>query len=145
MKKLLGIFVGLLFAFSCATNQDSMVQYTLAKNYFFSSGNKITVPTLFKISNENEFYQYFGEAAVKGKDGEPTPIDFKCQFVLAKVLPETDVHTDLIFQSLTKNAHTLTLKYTIKQGEKQSWTMRPFFFVIVDKKDIKCRIKEIAL
>lgn len=90
MKKLLGIFAVLLFTFSCATNQDSMVQYTLAKNYFFSSGNKITVPTLFKISNENEFYQYFGEAAVKGKDGEPTPIDFKCQFVLAKVLPETD-------------------------------------------------------
>jgi hypothetical protein len=79
-----------------------------------------------------------------GKNGEPTPIDFSRQMVIAKVLPVTDIHTEINPLGLKKTgAKELTLSYQIvREGGKMSWSMQPFFLLVVDKKYQNYIIKE---
>ena len=81
-------------------------------------------------------------AATMGKDGQPTEIDFKKQFLIAKILPETDTLTRIDPVSVTEEDNTLHVKYNIQRGEKQSYTMQPFSLLIVDRQYIDKELKE---
>ena len=74
-------------------------------------------------------------AAVMGKDGMPTSIDFTKQYVIAVTLPETDTETDINLVSLKKDTNSdIILTYKVMTGEKRSYTIVPVRLLIVDKK-----------
>lgn len=156
MNKL--FFAILLFAASCLlacknngsenkTNQNSVdtihqntnsntsetnVVYTKLNNYFVK--NTVTQLEQSKIESEEQFNQVFGMAPVMGNNGKPTWVDFSSQFVIAVVLPETDIETELTPVSLQKNeAGELVFTYKVSMGTKQTFTTRPFLAIAVAK------------
>ena len=75
----------------------------------------------------------FGTAAFMGKGGEPTPVDFSSEIVLAVVNPVTDVATELKPVSLVKEGKCLVLTCKKITGDKQSWSIQPVLLVKVDR------------
>ena len=149
MKKLL-ILSGavLLFAASCNTRpaagendrndqqievQDEQnVPYTVAKRYFVKNtvGDFDTV----RIADKAEFEKYFGMAAVMGKDGLPTTIDFEKQFVIPVVLPETNFDVEILPVSLKNNGRgELVFNYRVDTLREMSFTRRPLLLIVADK------------
>lgn len=125
---------------SCASaKHTATVGYTEARNYFFRGD--ATAPTDPMITTQEQFDALFGAAATMGPDGTPTPIDFSRQFAIAVVLPETDMATDLRLCQLTRQGDTLSLGYAVKQGKRQTYTMRPVAIAIVDRRDMPGSVK----
>ena len=108
------------------------ISFTLAKNYFVNNTvEKLDNP---KIETAEKFNEIFGMATTMGKDGKPTEIDFEKQYVIAVILPETDLQTTIAPVSLQQDEKgNITLTYKTEIGQKQSYTTRPSFAVIVDK------------
>lgn len=72
-------------------------------------------------------------AAFMGKDGQPTNIDFDKQFVLAIVLPVTDVATEIIPAKVEVKGNQLFYTYEVKAGEQLSFSIQPVSIIILDK------------
>ena len=123
-------------------NAAEEVAFEVAKNYFFK--NDQTIPASPKITTEEEFSKLFGMATTMGErlrgegtsgmDGKPTEIDFTKQFVLAIVLPVTDIATEITPVKLEAKGDSLFYTYDVKTGEKQSFTIQPVSIIILDKK-----------
>ncbi len=113
-------------------NQVINIAFTEAKNYFVKNTiGKLDNP---KIDTAEKFNQIFGMATTMGRDGKPTEIDFKKQYVIAVILPETDFMTTITPVSLQKDEMgKITLIYNKVVGSKQTYTIRPSFEIIVDK------------
>ena len=87
------------------------------------------------ITKQEEFSGLFGMAALMGKDGAPTSVDFSKESVIAIVLPETNVSTEIIPLRLEKGAALgLRMYYTVKRGEEMMSTMRPILLVKIKNK-----------
>lgn len=112
------------------TQQD--IPYTVAQHYFFNNNQQI--PTDAKARTQKRFEELFGMAAVMGKNGTPTPIDFKKQFAIAIVLPVTNVETKITVGRLEANEDNLTLYYQVTRGKSLSYSMQPMSLIFVDKK-----------
>lgn len=108
------------------------IPYTLARNYFINNDVDGDVPEV--ITTQKEFEKYFGMAAVMGKDGTPTPIDFSRQNALCVALDDTEVATDMAVRSLRRTAQGMTLEYAVKRKGANTYTTRPFLLLLVDKK-----------
>ena len=125
---------------SCAQTlaTEGDVAYTEGHNYFVR--NDVTeVPTMITTqeqfeTTQEQFERYFGMAAVMGKNGMPTAIDFAKQYVIAAVMPLTDIQTEMSVHSLKQKGDTLVFTYRVKRGEQQSYTMRPMLMIVVDNK-----------
>lgn len=148
MKKLIFIMalcVAVLFC-SCKSGNgsaaESDVNFTVAKNYYFKNGAEI--PKNQKIDSAEEFQSLFGMAAVMGKDGMPTAIDFSKQFVLAVVLPVTDVYTEIQPLDVKVQGGELVYEYSVKTGEKMTYSMRPMALIVLDREydGLKVRMVE---
>ena len=125
-----------LILVGCTTNKPAEanienVPFEVAKNYFFK--NNQTIPASPKITTKEAFDQLFGMAAFMGKDGQPTPIDFDKQFVLAIVLPVTDIATEIIPMKVEIKGDQLFYSYEVKTGEQQSFSIQPVSIIILDK------------
>ena len=142
MRKVLFAFATLIAMVACnqkqaaATvtdneNDSSGITFEVAKNYFFKNGQDI--PANPKITTAVEFDKLFGMAAVMGKDGQPTEIDFTKKFVLAIVLPVTDIATEITPVKVEEKGDTLFYTYDVKTGEKQSFSIQPMSIIILDK------------
>lgn len=141
MKKVLLAFAVLLGLVACTANKatsaeksvvSSEVPFTVADHYFFNKGQDIPVNP--KITSEELFKQLFGMATVMGENGKPTKIDFSKQFVLAVVLPVTDIDTEITPVKVEEKGDTLFYHYDVKTGEKQSFSIQPLSIIILDKK-----------
>lgn len=143
MKKIIFAFATLLTMVACTTkptetatvennNAAEEVAFEVAKNYFFNNGQEI--PASPKITTADEFSKLFGLATTMGEDGKPTEIDFTKQFVLAIVLPVTDVATEISPVKVESKGDSLLYTYDVKTGEKQSFTIQPVSIIILDKK-----------
>ncbi|MBQ5456301.1 MAG: pyridoxamine 5'-phosphate oxidase family protein [Prevotella sp.] len=141
MKKVLLAFAVLLGLVACTANKatsaeksvvSSEVPFTVAEHYFFNKGQDIPVNP--KITSEELFKQLFGMATVMGENGKPTKIDFSKQFVLAVVLPVTDINTEINPVKVEEKGDTLFYHYDVKTGEKQSFSIQPLSIIILDKK-----------
>ncbi len=139
MKKIMMLLCAVCLLIGCTSIQKA-VKYQVAKNYFFVNNSPYS--GLLKITTEQELGKYFGVAATMRKDGQPTEIDFKKQFLIAKILPETDTLTRIDPASVTEEDNTLHVKYNIQRGEKQSYTMQPFSLLIVDRQYMDKELKE---
>jgi hypothetical protein len=114
--------------------QVTNIAFTVAKNYFVN--NAVTKLDNPKIETAEKFNKIFGMATTMGKDGKPTEIDFSKQYVIAVILPETDLSTNINPISLLKNTENeITLTYKSVVGQKQSFTTIPNFAIIIDKKE----------
>lgn len=104
------------------------IPYVVMNNYFLK--NNVVGISYPLITKQEEFSGLFGMAAVMGKDGVPTSIDFSKESVIAIVLPETNVSTEIIPLRLEKGAaQGLRMYYTVKRGEEMMSTMRPILLV----------------
>ena len=107
----------------------SAVPYTEARNYFVRN-DVSQVPEV--ITTEADFMKYFGMATTMGLDGKPTEIDWDKQFVIAAVLPETSVQTEIKPVKLKSEGDHLVFTYMVREGETMSYTSRPSLIVIVE-------------
>lgn len=124
------LFIAAILSFaSCEHSAD--IPFEEVKNYFFR--NVADIPESPVIDSSEQFEELFGAAAFMGKDGQPTPIDFNKEFVIAVVNPVTDCLTELAAESLQKVDGELVFTYRETIGEQQSWTMRPILLIKVDR------------
>lgn len=129
MKRILIILLAAMLA-ACGQKKD--VPFEVAHNYFVR--NDVTEPIPAKIASQDEFERYFGMAAFMGKKGQPTPIDFETQFVIAVVLPETSHNTELRAESLSDDGQKLTFTYHVDVADKENtWTQVPVLLIVVDR------------
>lgn len=129
MKRILIILLAAMLA-ACGQKKD--VPFEVAHNYFVR--NDVTEPISAKIASQDEFERYFGMAAFMGKKGQPTPIDFETQFVIAVVLPETSHSTELRAESLSDDGQKLTFTYHVDVADKENtWTQVPVLLIVVDR------------
>lgn len=130
MKHLALFLMTLAFVLTSCSSQQN-VSYIEGHNFYANPD----MPTshLLKITSRTDFEKNFGYAPVMGKNGEPTPIDFSKQFVIAKALPETDYATTITPVSLKKTkAGTLQFRYDVKrESQPRTYTIRPFLLIIV--------------
>ncbi|MBO4722625.1 MAG: hypothetical protein J5629_06805 [Muribaculaceae bacterium] len=127
-------FVALMLS-SCSVNfQGVTANYVRMNNYYVSNQMKNGTHKLV-IHNQQEFESVFGSAAVMGRNGQPTNIDFRHQFVIAVILPETDRQTTIETVMLKRLGDRLYYSYIIEEGHRTSYTMRPFTAVIVDRNE----------
>ena len=113
------------------TEISSEVAFEVAKNYFFKNNQEI--PASPKITSEEQFHQLFGMATTMGKDGKPTAIDFTRQFVLAIVLPVTDLETEITPVKVEAKGDSLFYTYEVKTGAKQSYSIQPISLIVLNK------------
>ena len=129
MKKIILVLLAAICLASC--NKTEEIPFEEMKNYFFRNDAKI--PENVRIDSREEFDGLFGAAAFMGEGGEPTPVDFTREIVLAVVNPVTDVATELEPVSLVRDGKSLVLTCKEITGEKQSWSMLPVLLVKVDR------------
>ena len=142
MKKILFAFAAMIVLAACENKRVSApaegdetsneVDFEVAKNYFFKNNQEI--PASPKITTAEEFGKLFGMATTMDKEGKPTEIDFTKQFVLAIVLPVTNLATEINPARLEEKGDTLFYFYDAKVGEAQSYSTQPISLIILDKK-----------
>ena len=144
MKNLLSAFVLLLFTSACGNRQtnpsisdcndaSNEVAFEVAKNYFYKNNPK-GLPGCPKITSDEVFNALFGMATTMGENGKPTEIDFTKQFVLAVVLPATDVETEVNPIKVEERGDSLLYTFEVKKGEKLTYSIKPLSIIILDKK-----------
>lgn len=114
-----------------AADEDGAVAFEVARNYFFK--NNQPIPANAKISTQEQFSQLFGMATTMGPEGKPTPIDFTKQFVLAVVLPPSDIAMDIQPVQVKAQGDTLFYTYDVSLGERQSFQSQPLSIIILDR------------
>lgn len=116
------------------TSANGYVPYREADNYFVRNDVKQPVPA--KINSQEEFEKYFGMAAVMGKNGNPTPIDFANQFVIAVVLPVTNQDIDIEDERLLDDGTNLTFEYSVERDDEiNTYTQVPMELIIVSRQN----------
>lgn len=134
--KIILAMASLLVLAGCTTHKPAEanvenVPFQVAKNYFFK--NDQPLPVSPKITTAAAFDRLFGMAAFMGKDGQPTAIDFDKQFVLAIVLPVTDMSTQIMPLKVEAKGNRLFYYYEVKTGEQLSFSIQPISIIILDK------------
>ena len=143
MNKILLAFATLIVLAACSQKPTatadtgnkgdiSGIAFEVAKNYFFKNNQEI--PSSPKITTAEEFGKLFGMATTMGEDGKPTEIDFTKQFVLAIVLPVTNLATEITPVRVEEQGDTLYYYYDAKTGEAQSYSTQPMSLIILDRK-----------
>ena len=112
------------------TNEPIAVTYKVASRYFIKN-NVDKLPN--KIDNREEFEKYFGAAAVMGKNGISTSIDFEKEYVIAVTVDANNKLTELQPVSLTKKGEKINFDFSVIEGNETSYTPRPSLVIIVSK------------
>ena len=109
------------------------INYTELANYYVLNDIDVSKIQRLVINSQQAFEAYFGEAAVMGVNGQPTMVNFKTQYVLAVVLPETDRQTEVIPGEVVQNGNTIVMNYRVNKGAKTTYRMVPFAAIAIDK------------
>lgn len=141
MKKTIALVASALLLFaSCASTQN--VKYVVANHYFVNNDVDDNI-RLFKVTDRATLDKYFGMAAVMGKNGEPTKIDFSKEFAIGVTMPVSDGGTEINPVEIKRTGDKeLTLYYSVKKGTNSSYSVKPMFLVKVDNKYKDFDIKE---
>lgn len=114
---------------------NTEIPFVIAEKYFVKNTYNSKGLSLVKMSSAQELEDIFGMGTVMGPDGKPTEINFDNQYAVALIAPETDSATTISVDKLTQIDSTINLTYTKHVGEKQTYTIRPFQLIIIDKKN----------
>ncbi|MBR1550849.1 MAG: hypothetical protein IJ632_00845 [Muribaculaceae bacterium] len=109
------------------------VRYLPLNNYYVRNDIEATKLRKLIITNEADFKSFFGDAAVMGRNGHPTPVNFKTEYVLAVILPETDRSTTVETLDVLQNGNAVIFNYHVERGEKNSYRLVPFTAVSLPK------------
>jgi len=121
------------------TSEEKEIPFIFASNWVVKQNLDSTQLTkLNKITSQTQFDELIGATAFMGEKGKPSSIDFTKQYVIAlvgtssdKLTTETDDSIDII--SFKQKDKINTLRYTIKEGVKLSYSIFPSKIIIVDK------------
>ncbi|MDR2920263.1 MAG: hypothetical protein LBV72_12985 [Tannerella sp.] len=119
------------------TNTDATkkeIPFQTAERYFVKNTVENKNLTL-KITNQEDFDNYFEAAATMGESGKPTVIDFSKQFVIAIIAESSSIEKNIIVSDLTSKENELSVSYKIdEKGEERSYVSRSLSLMIVDNK-----------
>lgn len=119
---------------------DKLVNFTVLRNYFHNNNAPALSSPL--ITSKKAFDEQFGEAAFMGKNGQPTPVNFSKNAVLAIVLPETNKDIDIDSVKVTESGkNELTLAYTVHEGAERSYYTKPLQLMAISKKYKSYKVK----
>lgn len=113
-------------------SSETDVPFSEAKNYFVKNTFRDGDLANPKIASQADFDNIFGMATTMGEQGKPSPIDFSKQYVIVVIGKVTDKMTTMAVNSLKKSGNAITLNYSHKEGEKQTFSMQPFLLLVVD-------------
>ena len=142
MRKFITIMAIIAVALSCvqcttskelrqAKKGAKAVPYTLLENYYVRNDIDSSKPQRLIIDNERDFNAFFGPAAIMG--GMPTDINWKKQFVIAILLPETNKPTMVTPMEVKQSPGNVIFKYQVNRGSKTSYTIIPFAAVALNR------------
>ena len=130
MKRVLILFAAAMTLLSCR-EISGPVPFQEVERYFFR--NDAVLPEDPRIDSQEAFDRLFAPAAVMGRGGTPTPVDFSRETVIAVVCPVTDRATELHPVSLVREGAELVFTCTETVGDPQGWSMQPVLLVKVDR------------
>lgn len=107
------------------------VPYTVLQNYYVRNDVNATQMQRLILDNEEDFNAFFGPAAVMG--GLPTDINWKTQFVIAIILPETERTTNVIPKAVKQSPGNVIFEYALNRGHKTGYRQVPFSAVAVNR------------
>ena len=120
------------------TTQESKVEndipFNEAKNYFVKNTYKDSVLHTIILKSQVDFDNIFGMATTMGNEGKPTVIDFTNQNAIAVICPNSDKSPVLEILKVKSADNSITLHYKFTEGEKQSFSIRPFKIILLDNK-----------
>lgn len=141
MKKIaiiLALTAVTLLCSQCATSQYRQakkgakeVPFVTLKNYYVRNDVDCQKIQRLILDNKEDFEKYFGEAAIMGN--LPTDINWKRQYVIAIVLPETKKSTMVTPLKVKQSPGNVILHYQVIRGHKTSYTLVPFAAVALDR------------
>ncbi|MBQ6166466.1 MAG: hypothetical protein IJK41_03415 [Muribaculaceae bacterium] len=125
-------FMDKMYAAQKIDDVATPIHYTTLENYFVRNDVDCSKQQRLIIDNKQDFEGYFGTAATMG--GLPTEINWKKQYVVAIILPETKRATSVkpVNVKVTDN-DCMVFSYHVKKGDKMSHSMVPFTAVAIDK------------
>lgn len=123
-----------------ATKNYGPVSYTVLHRYFHN--NDAPMPASPLITTREEFDAQFGMATVMGEGGQPTPVNFRKQVVLAIVLPVTEKATTIDSVTVSQtSADELTLAYTVHEGFDNGYSIQPVYLLSIDRRYRNCKVR----
>ena len=105
--------------------------YEVLDNYYVRNDIDCTSLQRLIIDNERDFNEYFGAAALMG--GMPTDINWKRQYVIAVLLPQTNRPTMVTPMEVKQNGNSVIFKYRVNRGNKSSYTLVPFAAIALNR------------
>lgn len=142
MKKF-SIFIALIsilmLCCQCTTSKElrqakkgaKAVPYVVLDNYFVRNNVDCSNRQRLIIDNERDFDAFFGPAAIMG--GLPTDINWKKQFVIAVLLPETNRPTMVNPMEVKQSPGNIIFKYQVIRGTKTSYSLVPFVAIALNR------------
>ena len=127
-------FMDKMYAAQKIDDVATPIPYTTLENYYVRNDVDCSKQQRLIIDNQRDFEGYFGMAATMG--GLPTEINWKKQYVVALIMPETNRATSIqpVNVKVSDN-QCVVFSYHVKKGDKMSHTMVPFTAVAIDKPD----------
>jgi len=107
------------------------VPYTVLQNYYVHNDVPTDKPQHLVLDNQREFEAIFGPAALMG--GMPTDINWKRQYVIAIVLPETNRTTNFIPKDVKQSPGNVIYYYQLNHGRKTSHRQVPFSAIALSR------------
>lgn len=115
---------------------EEIISFTELKNYFVKNNYPDKDLHYIKATSQSEFDTYFGCATTMSKEGKPTPIDFKSNYVIAVIAKSSNIPTQLDVKNIIQKENALSVVVFLSQDnqKKNSYTSRVAKLVMVDKK-----------
>lgn len=127
-----------LLCCQCSSSQYSLakkgakpIPYTTLENYYVRNDVDCSKLQRLIIDNEQDFNGYFGPAAIMG--GMPTDINWKKQYVIAVLLPETNRPTMVTPMEVKQSPGNIIFKYQVNRGSKTSYKLVPFAAIALNR------------
>ena len=105
--------------------------FVTLKNYHVRNDIDCSKAQQLIIDNEEEFNKYFGPAPLMGS--APTDINWKHQFVIAILLPETNKATMVTPMKVKESPGNIIFYYQVNRGHKTSYTLVPFAAIALER------------
>lgn len=107
------------------------VPFTVLQNYYVRNDVPVDKPQHLVLDNQQDFEAVFGTAALMG--GAPTDINWKTQYVIAIVLPETNRTTNFLPMEVKQSPGNVIYYYQLNRGRKTSYRQVPFSAVALSR------------
>lgn len=107
------------------------IPFVTLENYYVRNDVDCSKTQHLIIDNETDFNKFFGAAALMG--GMPTDINWKKQYVIAVLLPETNRATMVTPMEVKASEGNVIFKFQVNRGHKTSYTLVPFAAVALNR------------